>query len=146
MIKATIIFGTDAVRHYDETDEVPVPETLDEIDGTVIRKEFSTKEVRDAYMKALEDYDGYNEYRIVDFEETPDKTLDIRVKEVLGEGALVSLYLWMGIEVLQERISDMDDEAVWKMFGGVMKPGKIRGNIRVIHNRLNNLPDDYQPE
>jgi hypothetical protein len=72
--------------------------------------------------------------------------LDSRIKELMREGPLVALYLNVGIIVLQETTAKMGDEELRAMFGGLIHPDKLRENIRVIYNRLNDLPDDHQPE
>jgi hypothetical protein len=40
----------------------------------------------------------------------------------------------------------MTDEEVYTMFGSLLAPQRIRGNVRVISNRLNDLPNDHLPE
>jgi hypothetical protein len=71
MIKAIFIFGTDAVRHYEQTGKIPAPETFDETGCLVVQKEFATQELYDAYIEGLEDGDGFNAYTVVECEDAP---------------------------------------------------------------------------
>jgi hypothetical protein len=98
MIKAIFIFGTDAVRHYEETGKIPAPETFNDTGCLVIQKEFFSKEQYDAYIEGLEDGDGFNAYTVAECEETeeqPSVDLDeinssiIRLATELAEKALV---------------------------------------------------------
>jgi hypothetical protein len=77
MIKATIIFGTDAVRHYEETGEVPAPETFNDTGCLVVQKEFASQEHYDAYIEGLEDGDGFNAYTVVEREEAKEQPPNI---------------------------------------------------------------------
>lgn len=65
MIKLTAIFGQDAVSVYEKTGEVP-SDNKEFADGSQIRqKEFATMQERDAYIEALEDSDGADNWRVV---------------------------------------------------------------------------------
>ncbi len=72
--------------------------------------------------------------------------LDTRIKDLMREGPLVALYLKVGIIVLQETTAKMGNDELRAMFGGLIHPDKLRGNIQVVYNRLNDFPDDHQPE
>jgi hypothetical protein len=72
--------------------------------------------------------------------------LDTRIKDLMREGPLVALYFKVGIDVLQATTSQMSDEELFEMFGSLLSTDRLRGNIRVIYNRLNDLPDDHQPQ
>ncbi len=74
------------------------------------------------------------------------KNLDTRIKDLMREGPLVALYLKVGIDVLQTMTSELSDKELFEMFGSLLSPERLRGNIRVICNRLNDLPDDHKPE
>lgn len=74
------------------------------------------------------------------------KNLDTQIKELMREGPLVSLYLKVGIDVLQEQTTQMSDDDLYTMFGSLLSVERLRGNIRVLYNRLNDLPDDYLPQ
>lgn len=55
MIKATIIFGGDATRYYNETSQLPSSEWLMDNGGVVKNIEFSTKAEYDAYVQGVSD-------------------------------------------------------------------------------------------
>lgn len=59
MIKATAIFGKDAVNRYEETNKVPSTRWLNKNGGVVDEIKFKTKAEYDAYAKALNDTDGW---------------------------------------------------------------------------------------
>lgn len=65
--------------------------------------------------------------------------MDDRVKDLLCRGPLVALYFNVGITVLKDRISNMSDEELAKMFENLLAPRRIRDNIEEIYNRLNNI-------
>lgn len=144
MHKATIIFGTDAVRRYEETGDIPDYETLDATEGAVVRRDFSTKEARDAYMRALEDYDGYNKYIVADSEETPHSTTDARIKEMLRAEPWYGLFLLVGVQVLMDHIDDLPDDDLCGMFDSVFSAELIRETVPLIYNRMNGFPDGHQ--
>lgn len=70
MIKATFIFGQDAVRHFADTDKVPSKKWLKQNDGNVLEREFATQAEMNAYLLALEDYNGWWDYAHTELEET----------------------------------------------------------------------------
>jgi hypothetical protein len=70
MIKATVIFGEDAVRRYEETGKLPSAKWLNKNGGVVDKVEFKTKAEFDAYSKALNDVDGWYNSSILLSEET----------------------------------------------------------------------------
>jgi hypothetical protein len=146
MTKATFIFGSDAVRHYDQTGKIPDPETFNDMGCLITQKEFSSQKHYDTYVEALEDYDGFDDYRVIDLVETKETDLDSRIKDFMREGPLAALYLKIGIDVLQEVTSKMSDEELYVMFGSLLPVERLRGNIREAYNRLNDFPDDHQPE
>ncbi len=74
------------------------------------------------------------------------KNLYTSVNDLMQEGPMVAIYLKVGIDVLQEQTEKMSDEDLYAMFGSFLPTGRLRGNIRFLYNRLNDLPDDYQPE
>ncbi len=74
------------------------------------------------------------------------KTLYTCVKDLMQEGPMVAIYLKVGINVLQELAVKMSDEELYAMFGSFLPTERLRGNIRFLYNRLNDLPDDHQPE
>lgn len=73
-IKATIIFGETACRHYDESGEASSKKWIKKNDGVVDTIEFKTKAEYDAYSKGLADHDGWNDARILTptYTKTPD--------------------------------------------------------------------------
>lgn len=74
MIKATVIFGEDAVRRYDETCKPPSARWLEQNGGIVDEKTFRTKEEFNAYCEGVNDTDGWMESVILDPEITEKPT------------------------------------------------------------------------
>ena len=66
MIKATVIFGSDAVRHHNETGEIPSKEWLLDNGGVVDIKTFNTREEYVAYTEGVNDADGWNDHTILE--------------------------------------------------------------------------------
>lgn len=64
MIEATIILGEEAVARYNETNELPSGEWLTDNGGVVLRIDFRTEAEYDAYVRALSDSDGWNDYQV----------------------------------------------------------------------------------
>lgn len=71
MIKTTIIFGIVAVGQYARTDELPSDKWLKNHGGVVAHIDFRTKAEYDAYVQALFDNRGWNDYKIIKHEQTP---------------------------------------------------------------------------
>jgi hypothetical protein len=71
--------------------------------------------------------------------ETQYKNLDERIKDLLKEGPLVALYFDTGIAALKEKIDEMSDEEVSKIFENLLNPERVRNNVEYIYNKLNNL-------
>ena len=59
MIKITTIFGEDAVREYEENNELPSEEWLADNGGVVDEKEFETEAEYNAYIAGVNDADGW---------------------------------------------------------------------------------------
>ena len=74
------------------------------------------------------------------------KNLDTRIRDLMQEGPLVALYLKVGIDILQEQTTKMNNEELFAMFGSLLSTERLRGNIRFLYNRLNDLPEEYQSE
>lgn len=81
MITTTFIFGAEAVRHFDETGEVPGETDFDYFGCLIVPKEFPSKEIFDAYIAALEDSDGLTGYRVVNTEHSPNSDMVPLCKE-----------------------------------------------------------------
>lgn len=64
MIKITTIFGEDAVREYEENNELPSEEWLADNGGVVDEKEFETEAEYNAYIAGVNDADGWSDYHI----------------------------------------------------------------------------------
>ena len=60
MIKITTIFGEDAVREYEENNELPSEEWLADNGGVVDEKEFETEAEYNAYIAGVNDADGWD--------------------------------------------------------------------------------------
>lgn len=59
MIKATTIFGDTAVGRYQETGKIPSTRWLNKYGGIVDEVEFKTRAEYNAYVRALNDVDGW---------------------------------------------------------------------------------------
>lgn len=81
MIKATIIFGEDAVCRYDETCEIPSDKWLEQNGGVVDEKTFKTIEEFNAYCEEINDADGWSGSEILDPEITEESTQDCQYCE-----------------------------------------------------------------
>lgn len=82
MIKATIIFGGDATRYYNETSQLPSSEWLMDNGGVVKNIEFSTKAEYDAYVQGVSDAHLWDDYHILpnaDEEPQPEVTIWMRL-------------------------------------------------------------------
>lgn len=82
MIKATIIFGGDATRYYNDTGQLPSSEWLMDNGGVVKNIEFSTKAEYDAYVQGVSDAHLWDDYRILpkaDEEPQPEATIWMRL-------------------------------------------------------------------
>jgi hypothetical protein len=71
MIKSTVIFGSGAVNEYEETGNIPVK---NDIDGYADTVRFRTRAEMDAYLKGLNDADGWGKVMALDpvYTRTPD--------------------------------------------------------------------------
>ncbi len=64
MIKATVIHGSEAVKEFDRTGKYPSEEWLEEYGCSVTEKSFATEAEYQAYCDALEENDGFDDWRI----------------------------------------------------------------------------------
>lgn len=94
MVKATIILGEDAVKHYNETGIPPSVEWLMDKGGVVDEKEFQTKAEYDAYVQALSDASGWGDYEVIGLP-------DVRTESELPVEA--SIWMRLGITVTGSR-------------------------------------------
>lgn len=74
MIKITTIFGEDAVREYEENNELPSEEWLADNGGVVDEKEFETEAEYNAYIAGVNDCNGWNDYHIIRHPDKSEKT------------------------------------------------------------------------
>lgn len=65
MTKATIIFGGDAIRYYNETGQIPSAEWLMDNGGAVQDIEFSTIAEYNAYVQGVSDAHLWDDYHIL---------------------------------------------------------------------------------
>lgn len=72
MIKATIIFGSDATRYYNETSQLLFSEWLMDNGGVVKNIEFSTKAEYDVYVQGVSDAHLWDDYHVIPQANTPD--------------------------------------------------------------------------
>jgi hypothetical protein len=138
-VTSKIIFGSDAVRHYNETGEIPAAKTLEDLDGTVLEKDFKSKEEYDAYISGLEESDGWSDWIVADqnFESPKNYSLDDIIKNLLKEGPLVALYFWVGISLMKEVVEEMTDEDIIVMFSKLFHPDEVREKVEYIFNKMN---------
>lgn len=106
MIKITTIFGEDAVREYEENNELPSEEWLADNGGVVDEKEFKTEAEYNAYIAGVNDADGWSDYHII--RHRPEEADTSREE---------TLWLRLGVTVRGsreeiERILDGDTEAL----------------------------------
>lgn len=73
MIKITAIFGQNAVTEYENTGLVPSQEQEFPDGSQILQKEFATIEERDAYVEALDESDGTDNWRVIQHQ-ISDKT------------------------------------------------------------------------
>lgn len=87
MIKATVIFGEDAVRRYDDTDKVPSEKWLKSNGGVVDILTFSSKAEYDSYCKALADMDGWNDAAILEpeYDQVERDKINSQIMELSSE-------------------------------------------------------------
>ncbi len=82
MTKATIIFGGDATRYYNETGRFPSAEWLIDNGGAVQDISFPTKAEYDAYVRGVSDAHLWEDYRILpkaNEEPQPEATIWMRL-------------------------------------------------------------------
>lgn len=82
MTKATIIFGGDAIRYYNETGQIPSAEWLMNNGGAVQNIEFPTKAEYNAYVQGVSDAHLWGDYHILtktDAIPQPESTLWMRL-------------------------------------------------------------------
>lgn len=78
MITLTAIFGQNAVTEYEKTGTIP-SEDKEFPDGSlIVQKEFATIQERDAYIEALNDSDGTDNWRVVPAEIPTSTKLQFR--------------------------------------------------------------------
>lgn len=73
-IESKVIFGTEAVNHYEETGKVPSVKWLKQHGGVVTKQKFNSKAEYDAYIQGIADGEDWNAREIVrpTITETPD--------------------------------------------------------------------------
>lgn len=120
MVKATIILGEDAVKHYNETGTPPSDEWLMDNGGVVDEKEFQTKAEYDAYVQALSDASGWGDYQVIG-------PPDVRTESELPVEASVWLRLGITVTGSKEDIEKIlqGDEAA---FASLLKKKKFNIN------------------
>lgn len=65
MIKATVIFGSDAVRRYNETGKIPSSKWLNGHGGVVDVKKFKTQSEYNAYSMGLAEANGWEDTELI---------------------------------------------------------------------------------
>ena len=68
MISIIVIFGQDAVKYHEWTEQVPSDEFLYLNGGIVLEVKFNTQEEYFAYSQALADYDSWTSYAVIEKE------------------------------------------------------------------------------
>lgn len=82
MIKATVIHGSDAVKEFERTGQCPTPEWAENNAGAIVEKEFASMSEYQAYIDALEENDGYLDWRVLPPSVTETTGLDVRLQEL----------------------------------------------------------------
>ncbi len=79
------IFGASAVNHIDDFDELM--DILQNYDGTYLIREFNTVAEEEAYMQALEDFDGWDKFSTLEsyHDDSEIKEFDKRYEEEMEE-------------------------------------------------------------
>lgn len=80
MIKLIAIFGQNAVTEYENTGTVPSADKEYEDGSLILTKEFLTEAERDAYIEALNDGDGADNWRTIPQENNGPQKLQFRKK------------------------------------------------------------------
>ncbi|GAB6013556.1 hypothetical protein [Viscerimonas tarda] len=65
-VSVTIIFGTEAVREYEDSGEIPSEEWLEANGGVVDEKTFKSQGLMNAYLEGLNDADGWLDTLVLD--------------------------------------------------------------------------------
>lgn len=71
MIKSTIIWGINAVAYYNKKQEIPSARWLKDNGGLVVHIDFRSKVEYYTYMQALSDGHGWNDYKMIEHDQTP---------------------------------------------------------------------------
>ena len=79
------IFGESAVNHIDDFDELM--DILQNYDGTYLIREFNTVAEEEAYMQALEDFDGWDKFSTLEshHDDSEIEAFDKRYEEEMEE-------------------------------------------------------------
>jgi hypothetical protein len=99
MIKVQVIFGQEAVRHYNETGKVPGEEWLMDNGGVVDWKTFKTQEEYAAYVEGVNDADGWSDHAILK-------------PEVVEEQTSASKELWVFLFPLEDMERNTSDDEI----------------------------------
>lgn len=107
MIKATIVFGQDAVARYEETSKLPSKKWITENGGEIIKKEFHTRAEYNAYIQALFDFDGWYDYEIIEQNEILDESTSVQPNKIFFA------FIW-NYNHMSRDVSDKDLVEAWE--------------------------------
>ncbi len=65
------------------------------------------------------------------------KTLDKRIKDIMGSSILAPFFIVEGLNITQQVIEQLSDEQLYKQFGGLYHAQDIRKFYNTMHKQLN---------
>lgn len=65
------------------------------------------------------------------------RDLSTRIKDLMLEGPLVFFYLVTAVDVLKDYVDNMSNKELYKAFGGLLHPDRIRRNVGDMQKKLN---------
>jgi hypothetical protein len=65
------------------------------------------------------------------------KTLDKRIKDIMGSSILAPFFIVEGLNITMQVIDQLSDEQLYKQFGGLYHAQDIRKFYRAMHEKLN---------
>jgi len=130
MIKATIIFGEEAVDQFHDINEIPSDDWIKNHSGMVVVKEFKTPNEYEAYLQGLSDANGWEKYQVIKKIEIPrlvcknckghDVACDARINP--NSGAILNIFDEMDgacekcgeVELMEPEDQNLPDTATTK--------------------------------
>ncbi len=69
MIRLYIIFGSQPTEYWHDGNMKDFTESIQDGSGAISTKDFNTEEEKNAYIRALNDLDGWDDYALLDEKE-----------------------------------------------------------------------------